>query len=179
MPFMPEDDRFNPYNVLLETPTKLHLRLNFSQRFLTFWLTIILPLFIISMIGMSIYFMIDDNETGRIWLLILVLFVPGILMFASSWPLVNIEQGKIEVRRKKLFNNKTFCYNISSENKIEVQWKRAYKTAAWEFVLIDEMGNRTVMFAIPDAPFKRRLEEKENILAALKHYSQPTTIRNY
>lgn len=169
---MRKDDRYNPYDIVLETPTKLHLRLNFFHRFLTFWLTIILPLFIVAMMGMSIYFMIDENETGKIWLLILVLFAPGMLMFATSWPLVNVENGKIEVRRKKLFSNKTFYYPISSENKIEVQWKRAYKTAAWEYVVVDEAGTRTIMFAIPDAPFKRRLVEKENILAALKKYSQ-------
>lgn len=170
---MQKDDRFNPYDIVLETPYTLQLTLNRFHRIMTFFITVVLPIFIAAMLGISMYFMMIDNETDKVWILALVLIAPAMLLFAPWWPRICMEKGRIEVQRKKLFKNKTFVYTITAESKLDVQWKRGYKTAAWEFVLVNEVGKRTVMFAMPDAPFNRRLVEKENMLAALKNYSQP------
>jgi hypothetical protein len=131
------------------------------------------------MLIISIYFLMDENETDNIWLLLLVLVAPIMLMLAPSWPLVKMENGKVEVWQKRFFNSKSITYVVAHDSHLDVQWKRAYKTAAWEFLLLDNTGKRIVMFAIPDAPFNRRLREKENVLTALKKYCQPRTAMDY
>jgi hypothetical protein len=175
---MEKDNRYSPYRVALQTTTSLHLRLNGFHRFMHFSLTVLLPAFIIVMLGVSMYLLYKDGATDQMWLLLIVFIAPAMMMRVAAAEQVNIENGKVEVTVKKWYRKRVITFKVDPACSFEATRKLAYRTDVWEFMLVDGMGNRTVLFSIPNTPFNIRENEKDNLLEVLNAYTRPGKTRS-
>ncbi len=175
---MEKDSRFNPYHVAMQTAFSLQLRLNAFHRFMHFSLTALLPAFIMVMLGVSIYLLNKDGATDEIWLLLIVFIAPAMMMKVAAAEQVNIESGRVEVTIKKWYRKRVITFQVNQSCRFEALRKLAYRTDTWEIMLVDGIGNRTVLFSIPNTPFNIREQEKDNLLEVLNAYTRPGKTRS-